>query len=315
MSEQAVVEQAPAKVAEWEWETARGAVKLSVDTVRRYFCDKATEQEVMHFMAVAKYHRLNPWLREVYLIKYDQTKAAQIVIGRDTHARRAEEHPQYAGDEGGIIVRLENGTVEEREGEFFLEPEQLVGGWAKIYRKDRDKPITHRVRLKDWNKGQSYWNSAPAHMIAKVARAQARHEAFPTEFAGIVSEDEAQAARGVLTGETYEAPLSVVEAEAQATRTPEAPPSPEAAPEDEAALAAEAAAREQAEAQAEAPSAPLPTPSVGGKVDRGMIWQAVVARAKREKTSASAVLKALTAKSNMAELSDAEVLALTKKLE
>lgn len=333
MTEQATQEQAeaakvPAKLTEWEWETALGAVKLSVDTVRKYFCAKATEPEVMHFLAVCKYHRLNPWLREAYLIKYQDGEAAQIVIGRDTHARRAEDHPQYAGDEGGIIVRREDGTIEERQGEFYLEPEKLVGGWAKIYRKDRpEKPVIHRVRLQDWDRGRAFWKSSPSHMIAKVARAQARHEAFPTEFAGIYSEDEAEAGRQAMTAPTIDMPMSNAEAKAlngappaempcQTEQVPvPAPTVSDAQAEDEAEderltaeLAAEARAREQAEAQ------PDP-PKVVGKVDRGMIFNAVLRRAKRESKQAATVLRELTAKSNMSDLSDEECLALAKKLQ
>jgi hypothetical protein len=83
---------------------------------------------------------------------------------------------------------------------------------------------------------------------------------------------------------------------------------PEVMPENDADLQAEARAREQAEAaQTQVPGQP--------KIDRGMIWNAVLKRAKTQGVPASAVLKDLAGKHNLSELTDAEVLALAKKLE
>lgn len=309
----------------WEWDTALGKVRLSLNIVRRYFCAKATEPEVVHFIAVCRYHKLNPYLKEAYLIKYSDADPAQIVIGRDTHARRAEEHPQYNGDEGGIIVQTADGKIEEREGEFFLEPEKLVGGWAKIYRKDRERPIVHRVRLQDWVKVGPYWKSSPAHMIAKVARAQGRHEAFPKEFEGIISEDEAQAGPKSQVID-IQMPLSVAEAAAEAAgngqdespaapeprqeqaeglKPPSAPAGDAPSPEEQAKIKA----RELEEAQ-QPPEAPKAPP----KLDRGTVWNAVLRKAKAERKTAGTVLKELTAKGSMQELEDVEVTALAKKL-
>lgn len=304
---------APTKPPEWEWETALGAVKLSVDLVRRYFCAKATEQEIMHFMAVCRYHRLNPWLREAYIVKYQDGEPAQIVMGKWAHARKAEEHPQYNGDEGGIIIQTPEGKIERRVGTFYLEPEKLVGGWAKVYRKDRpERTEVREVRLADWLRPGPYWKSSPAHMIAKVAMAQARHEAFPTEYAGLLSEEEAQAGPRALAAD-FGQPLSVAEAATvEPPPTEPEPPAPEPGADPAAPSPEEQAAIRQAEHAEAAAAQALPPPQ---KIDRGMIWTAVLKRSKAQRTSANAVLVALTGKGNMAELSDADVLALAKKLE
>lgn len=325
MSEQQALEKAEARVpAEWEWETHLGKVKLSVDIVRRYFCPLATEPEIMHFIAVCRYHGLNPYLREAYLIKYDKNEAAQIVVGKDAHAKQAEDHPAYKGDEGGIIVQTAEGKVEERTGEFYTDDEKLLGGWAVVYRTDRDKPKIHRVRLKDWDKGRAFWKSSPAHMIAKVAMSQARHEAFPKKYSGLLSEEEVEAGRAGLVGDVIAMPLSNAEAAAQqqangtaSSAGPEAgecrvlgqdvqsPPAGDPSPEEQAAIRAQ----EQAEAGNQ-----QPPPSTAQKVDRGMIWNAVLRKAKVEKKTASAVLQALTGAHNMTALNDEQVLALAKKL-
>jgi phage recombination protein Bet len=334
MNEQATQEklqeaaQTPSTGKEWEYETDLGLVRLSIETVRRYFCAKANDAEIMHFMAVCKYNKLNPWIREAYLIKYQDGEPAQIVIGRDTHARRAEEHPQYAGDEGGIIVKLENGTIEYREGEFFLAPEILVGGWAQVYRKDREKPIVHRVKLSDWDTGRAFWKKSPAHMIAKVARAQARHEAFPTEYRGLISEDEMQPIPQDVID--IPMPLSNAEAAAQAGHGENGSPAGtgEAHGEDTgkgnpagpSAGDPSLEEQERIRAQEQADAKPAEEPPKRMKVDRGIVWNEVLRKAKIEKKTASGLLVELTAtpgkpgKHNMSDLSDLEVLELSKKL-
>jgi len=332
----------PATGNEWEWETSLGPVKLSVDIVRRYFCPLANDGEIMHFMAVCKYHGLNPWLRDAYLIKYDKNEAAQLVIGKDTHAKKAEDHPAYKGDEGGIIVRTKDGTIEEREGEFFTDEETLLGGWAKIHRSDRERPKIHRVRLQDWiqtrrdGNPSKFWRTTPAHMIAKVAMAQARHETFPNKYQGLISEDEVHAGpQGREDFDVIDMPLSNAEAAAQdggtggngsAARPPQrdtgvegaaATPAADAPPAGTAEPSADEQAairnQERAEAQPDLLKPPI-------KVDRGKVWEAVKAKAKAESRAVSQVLQELTrtegkaGKHNMTDLTDAEVAELAKKL-
>ena len=41
---------------------------------------------------------------EVYLIKYDNTKPAQIVVGKHAYLRRADRNPEYRGKKSGIVI-------------------------------------------------------------------------------------------------------------------------------------------------------------------------------------------------------------------
>lgn len=325
------------QLTEWQWETPLGMVTLSVEIVRKYFCQKANDGEIMHFLAVCKYHQLNPWLRDAYLVKYTDDEAAQIVIGKDTHAKRAEEHPQYAGDVGGIIVKLPDGKVELRVGEFFLEPEELVGGWADVVRKDREKPIQARVKLKDWVQTKrdgtpaKFWRLTPAHMIAKVAMAHARHEAFPAKYQGTISEHELNTGpgRAVDITPTITEPLSVDEAARQAAggngtvQAPpaaEAPAGPAASAETVATGPAEPDAKEKeqirAQEQAEAAGKTEPPKATGPKPDRQQIWTGVLGWAKKHGKKQGMALSELAGRqvAGMSELSDEEVLAIAAKL-
>lgn len=174
-------------------------VKLSSSMVRRYLVSgdaaNVTDQEVMMFLTLCKYQHLNPFLREAYLVKYG-TSPATIVTGKDTFTKRAERNPRYLGKKAGIIIyNTQTGDVEEREGTFCLPHEEIVGGWARIYIKDREPEYNsvsfneYAARKKDGSLN-SQWASKPATMIRKVALVQALREAFPDEFGAMYSPEE-----------------------------------------------------------------------------------------------------------------------------
>lgn len=300
------------------WDTDKGEVKLSVALVRMYFCPEASTVEAMTFLSVCKYQRLNPWLREAYLIKYGAQPAA-LVVGKDTFSKRAVRHPAYRGFQAGIVVRpAAEVPLERREGSLLLKGEELVGGWCRVYLKDRE-PVYAEVSLteyegktRDGNLNRT-WSGKSCTMIRKVAFVQAHREAMPEEFEGLYDESEIRPEEK--RPESFGMPLSVAEAAAKEAEPVDADqPGTETsgAPDDEFGLAEEAAAREQAEAQAEQEAPPAEPAKV---VDRPKVWSAVLRRAKAQGVTAPAVLMALTGKSGMPGLSDAEVLALAKKLE
>lgn len=173
-------------------------IKLSSTMVKKYLVsgnpDRVTDQEVMMFMALCKYQHLNPFLREVYLIKYGNSPAT-IVTGKDTFTKRANKNPNYLGKQAGIIVINEEGEVINREGTFCLQNEEIVGGWAKIFIKDRE-PEYNTVSFNEYVGRKSdgtinnQWATKPATMIRKVAIVQALRECFPEDFGGMYSPEE-----------------------------------------------------------------------------------------------------------------------------
>lgn len=163
---------------------------LTFDDIKTYICPAANDQEVMIFLKLCQARNLNPFLRDAYLIKYDQTKPAQIVVGKDAFTKKAEDHPKFAGYKAGIIVKIGD-ILERREGCFWMEGENLVGGWAEVYRADRkETPYKMEVPRKEYDTGKSNWVTKPATMIRKVALVQALREAFPSEFSGMYDGDE-----------------------------------------------------------------------------------------------------------------------------
>ncbi len=169
-------------------------VKLSFNIVRRFLTRGSTEisdAEVIQFISICKANCLNPFIGDCYLIKYEGRGPASMVTSRDAFMRRAESATEvYQGFESGIIV-IRGDEVLELPGSFFIpSKEQLVGGWAKVYRSDRKVPTYQRVSLQEYNSGKSNWASKPGTMIQKVAEAQAFRKAFPKQMGGLYTPEE-----------------------------------------------------------------------------------------------------------------------------
>lgn len=200
-----------------EYMVAGEKVELTPNIVRQYLVsgnpENVTMQELVMFMQLCKYNGLNPWLKEAYCIKYG-SQPATMVVGKEAYLKRAEMNPAFDGMESGIIVLVKNGneqTIENRVGTFHLSSEEVVGGWARAWRKDRSHPVTVEVpfdeyagRTKDGSLN-SQWRSKPATMIRKVALVQALREAFPGDIGGMYTEEEASIPNGsVVNGEAVE---------------------------------------------------------------------------------------------------------------
>ncbi len=149
----------------------------------------ATDKEIINFMCLCKYNHLNPFLNEAYLVKFGGD--AQMITSKEAYFKRAEAEPAYDGIEAGVIVQTEKGEIKEYEGCFYAGKEILVGGWAKVYRKDRKVPVTAKVRLDEFDKGNSIWKEKKGTMIAKIAKVQALREAFPSKLGALYTQEEA----------------------------------------------------------------------------------------------------------------------------
>lgn len=164
-------------------------IEFTLQDVKKYFCDLATDKEAMVFLQLCKSQNLNPWRREAYLIKYDSSKPAQTVVGKDLFTKRAMQHPKFRGFRAGVILRRKEDILEQ-EGAFTLQGDVLLGGWCEVFLEGYSNPIKTTVSMSEYNKGQSSWNKMPATMIRKVALVQALREAFPDQLGGLYDESE-----------------------------------------------------------------------------------------------------------------------------
>lgn len=178
------------------YESADGQkVRLSPKIVQDYLTaggGQITSAEVVMFLNLCKYQRLNPFLREAYIIKYGSSQPATIVVGKETFTKRAKRNADYRGFQAGIITYdKDSGEIDRRTGTFYLPGEQVVGGWAKVFVAGWDAPVEAEVSMEEYmgrkkdGEINSQWKNKPATMIRKVALVQALREAFPEDFTGM----------------------------------------------------------------------------------------------------------------------------------
>jgi phage recombination protein Bet len=174
-----------------KYETEQGAVELSPDIVKKYLVSgngAVSDQEVQLFLNLCKYQKLNPFLREAYLIKFG-TSPATIVTGKEVFTKRASKLKDCKGWQAGVTV-VKSGELERREGSLVLKGEELLGGWCKVFREGWEVPMMSEVSLSEYMKTKdgkptAQWAQMPAVMIRKVAIVTALRDTFPEDFQGL----------------------------------------------------------------------------------------------------------------------------------
>jgi phage recombination protein Bet len=150
-------------------------IKLTASDIVEYIStdSSVTEKEVFTFLNMCKYLKLNPFLKEIYLIKYKDSPAT-FVISYQTLLKRAEENKNFNGYETEVKGEIPNMTAT-----------------AVVYRKDRSYPVKIAVNYSEAVKTvmdrqtkelrpTNMWKSMPEWMLRKVALARALKEAFPS---------------------------------------------------------------------------------------------------------------------------------------
>ena len=206
MSEVAVSTQN--QVQEVTYNTFGGTVTLNQEMVQKYLKHgnkDLTDREIILFMNLCKYQKLNPFLNEAYAIKFGDTFS--MVVGYQTYLRRAEENPDYLTMESGLIVQRGNDIV-KKEGSCPYPGEVIIGGWCTVHRlrHEREVTISKEVSMSEYSTGQSNWRTKPAMMIEKVAISQALRSAFPKDYEGLYTEEEMD--KTIQESRSKEAPIS-----------------------------------------------------------------------------------------------------------
>lgn len=175
---------------------------ISVDTsawtfqdIKRYFDPQnlLTEKQVGQALSLIKGRNLNPLANEVYIVAY-KTKTGgtefSLIVSKEAFLKRAAQNPNYEGFEAGVVTVDDEGIMHERKGAIMLPGDTLVGGWARVYRKNFKVPVEIFVSREEYDKKKSTWNSMPATMIRKTALVNALREAFPEDLGNMYTEDD-----------------------------------------------------------------------------------------------------------------------------
>lgn len=166
-----------------------------LDEIKKLFAPQLTNIEFESFIGLGKATGLNPFLKEMWAIKYG-TSAAQIFIGRDGYRIAAQRHPKYDYHQCDAVY--ENDQFKVVQGEIahsysLKDRGKLVGAYCIVKRKGAEKPIYVYVELSEYTTGKSLWNKEtgkPATMIKKVAEAQALRMAFQDILGGTYCQEE-----------------------------------------------------------------------------------------------------------------------------
>lgn len=153
-------------------------MKLDMPMVREYLCPEASDKEIFMFLKICQIQQLNPFLREVYLIK-SKDHPAFTVVSVETFRKRAFRHPKYRGH---------TTTCSGDLSEMTATTEVCVEGY--------NVPVSCTVDYDEYVARNGYgspnkiWKAKPRTMLKKVSEAQALRTAFPDECGGLYSIEE-----------------------------------------------------------------------------------------------------------------------------
>jgi phage recombination protein Bet len=165
------------------------------EIIRETFAPNLTTLEFDWFMQMGISLELNPFLREIWAVKYDKSKPAQIFIGRDGYRRVIGRNPAYinhfvealcSNDEFEI---LDIDTGKFRHKFDFKNRGKIVGAYCFVYMKGSTRPYYVRVDFTEYDLNQGLWKSKRETMIKKVAESQCIRMACPN-LNGTYSDEE-----------------------------------------------------------------------------------------------------------------------------
>jgi phage recombination protein Bet len=166
--------------------------EVTIQEIKEIFGKTLSAQEFKMLVNMGKSTGLNPFLREIWCVKYGDSPAS-IFIGRDGYRRSAQSDPNY--DYHSIDCVYSNDNYQMVNGEVvhkynLSDRGFLIGAYCSVKRKNSSKPITVFVSFKEYNTGKAEWAKKPETMIKKVSEAQALRMAFQALFSNTYDESE-----------------------------------------------------------------------------------------------------------------------------
>jgi phage recombination protein Bet len=170
------------------WEDAN-----KLNEIRKLFAPKLTEMEFQYFVGLGKAAGLNPFLREIWSVKYDEKSAAQVFIGRDGYRKAAQAHSEYDYHQSDAVYANDDFEVQDglvKHSYKLTNRGALIGAYCIAKRHKSSRPIYVFSELKEYSTGKSVWSSKPATMIKKVAESQCLRACFQDLLGGTYGEEE-----------------------------------------------------------------------------------------------------------------------------
>jgi phage recombination protein Bet len=170
--------------------------KEQLEEIRKLFAPKLSDTEFQFFVGLGKASRLNPFTKEIWAVKYQDSQPAQVFIGRDGYRKAAQAHPEYDFHQADAVYENDeyevvNGVVHHK---YKLSNRgKLVGAYCVAKRHKSSRPIYVFCELSEYSTGRSLWNTQtgkPATMIKKVAESQCLRACFQDLLGGTYAEEE-----------------------------------------------------------------------------------------------------------------------------
>lgn len=162
------------------------------DRIKALVAPNLSSDEFGLFMEIGSHLGANPFLREIWAVKYGSSPAA-IFLGRDFYRKKAQEQETYDGHTVDAVYSKDQFSVNNGIPSHSYTPGDrgnLIGAYCTVHLKNTKVPFYVFVELSEYNLGKSNWSKMPATMIKKVAEAQALRGAFQGIFAGTYGEAE-----------------------------------------------------------------------------------------------------------------------------
>lgn len=185
-----------------------------IDLIKRTVAKGATDDELQLFLLVAKKHRLDPFTRQLHLIRRWSEHTlngipdpktgkegkgcyiATIQIGIDGFRQMASRYPDF-----GATSEAEYGP-DTKDGVY------TVPTWAriKVFKKGLAEPTVGTAYWQEYSPDMTQniafmWKKMPRHMLAKCAEALALRKAFPDLADIYTTEEMAQHDQKIAAGE------------------------------------------------------------------------------------------------------------------
>lgn len=151
--------------------------KVKLEEIRKIFAPKLNDGEFKAFVEMGISTGLNPFLKEIWAVKYDQNSPAQIFIGRDGYRKIISRNECFEGLITESVCANDEFNVDIVKGEVKHIPRikdrgKLIGAYCIIYMKGVKIPYYVFVPVEEYNTGRSVWKDKPHTMIKKVAECQ-----------------------------------------------------------------------------------------------------------------------------------------------
>lgn len=152
-----------------------------------------TDIEFSFLVELGRATQLNPFMREIWAVKYKQGTSAQIFIGRDGYRKAAQRQKDYEYHQVNAVYskdefKIVNDEIQHSYG--FSNRGDLIGAYCIVKRKSSSKATYVMVTMEEYDANQSLWKSKPETMIKKVAEAQGLRQSFQEVLSGTYSDAE-----------------------------------------------------------------------------------------------------------------------------